>query len=59
VRVFEVGGDVHMLDRHELRIKMELTPEQVPHFTLEEFVDAFESMFCHAKNRRQGRLRLG
>jgi len=48
VGVFEVGGDVHLLDGHQLRVKMNLTPEQVAQFTSEEFVNAVESVFCHS-----------
>ena len=48
VRVLEVRGDVHLLNGHQLRVKMDLASEQVAQFPPEEFVDAFESMFGHA-----------
>ena len=54
--VLEIGSTVNLLYSHELSVEDKLFTEHVADFALDEFVDSFETMFSHEKERyRAGR----
>lgn len=51
--VFEVWSHVHVLDRNQGCVELNLAHEQVAQFALQQFVDPFKSVFGHSMGRGQ------
>jgi hypothetical protein len=52
MRVFEVGRHIHLLNSDELGVKHEFSAKKVSQFSLEQFVDAFETMLSHERVKK-------